>query len=127
MAVATACDSKTAHGNLEKAGIQEYFKAVICGDEIRHAKPWPDIFICAAKRLGTGCGNTIVCEDSVNGIEAAYRAGCIPVMVPDLTVPDEAVQKKCFVLLTASVRQRRCLIRAAPQVLRMKTDWLFIS
>ena len=34
MAVATACDSKTAHGNLEKAGIQEYFKAVICGDEI---------------------------------------------------------------------------------------------
>ena len=101
MAVATACDSKTAHGNLEKAGIQEYFKAVICGDEIRHAKPWPDIFICAAKRLGTGCGNTIVFEDSVNGIEAAYRAGCIPVMVPDLTVPDEAVQKKCFCVINS--------------------------
>ena len=82
-------------------GIQEYFKAVICGDEIRHAKPWPDIFICAAKRLGTGCGNTIVFEDSVNGIEAAYRAGCIPVMVPDLTVPDEAVQKKCFCVINS--------------------------
>ncbi len=115
MAVATACDSKTAHGNLEKAGIQEYFKAVICGDEIRHAKPWPDIFICAAKRLGTGCGNTIVFEDSVNGIEAAYRAGCIPVMVRILLCRMKRCKRNVFVLLTASVRQRRCLIHAAPQ------------
>lgn len=42
------------------------------------------------------CGRTMVFEDSQNGIEAASRAGCIPVMVPDLTLPDDALRAKCY-------------------------------
>ena len=38
-------------------------------------------------------------EDSPNGVESAYRAGCQVVMVPDQTKPDAALRKK----LTACV------------------------
>ena len=30
-------------------------------------------------------------EDSPNGIISAYRAGCNPVMIPDLSQPDEEI------------------------------------
>lgn len=112
MAVATACDRERAQGYLEAAGIRNYFKAVVCGDEIGHAKPWPDIFIRAAERLGTECEYTVVFEDSPNGIEAACRAGCIPVMVPDLTVPDDNLRKKCYSVIN-SLCEAEALLRPA--------------
>ena len=37
----------------------------------------------------------MVLEDSPNGIRAAHAAGCIPVMVPDLTPPDEELRALC--------------------------------
>ncbi|WP_125144569.1 HAD family hydrolase [Clostridium transplantifaecale] len=96
MGVATGSSRETALSNLKNAGIREYFSAIVCGDEVEHAKPWPDIFIRTAECLGTDCSRTMVFEDSSNGIEAASRAGCIPVMVPDLTRPDDALRAKCY-------------------------------
>ncbi|MCH5192308.1 MAG: HAD family phosphatase, partial [Oscillospiraceae bacterium] len=32
-------------------------------------------------------------EDSKNGLLSAYRAGCKPIMVPDLWQPDEEIMK----------------------------------
>lgn len=34
---------------------------------------------------------TIALEDSKNGLLSAYRAGCKPIMVPDLWQPDEEI------------------------------------
>lgn len=99
MAVATASDKGRALSYLKSTGTLEYFDAIVCGDEAEHAKPWPDIFMMAAERLNISCAGAVVLEDSINGIEAAFRAGCIPVMIPDLTKPDEAVRKKAFCVL----------------------------
>ena len=65
-----------------------FFDKIICGDMIENGKPNPDIYIEASRQLGFKPDECIALEDSPNGILSAYRAGCLPVMVPDLTQPD---------------------------------------
>ena len=62
---------------------------IVCGDEIEHGKPAPDIYLKTAARLGVDPGECLVFEDSGPGLLAAHRAGMIPVLVPDIgEVPD---------------------------------------
>ena len=58
-----------------------------------YLKPEPDIFLEACRRLGTRPENCYVIEDSHNGIRAAYAAGMHPIMVPDLSQPDEKLSR----------------------------------
>ena len=67
------------------------FDAVTTGDEIKHGKPAPDIFLLAARRLNSAPERCIVLEDSTAGIRAAHAAGCIPIWVPDLVAPTPEV------------------------------------
>jgi HAD superfamily hydrolase (TIGR01509 family) len=53
-------------------------------DDVKSPKPAPDIFLLCAKRLGisvTDHQNVFVFEDSTHGIEAAVKAGMIPIGV----------------------------------------------
>ena len=50
----------------------------------------------AAEEIGTIPAETVVLEDSYNGIRAAHAGGFIACMVPDLREPDEEIS----VLLT---------------------------
>ena len=38
-------------------------------------------------------------EDSYNGIRAAYRAGMMPIMVPDLAEPTEEMRQLAVVIM----------------------------
>jgi beta-phosphoglucomutase-like phosphatase (HAD superfamily) len=60
---------------LEKAGLNKYFKATVCRNDVGKSKPAPDVFLLAAKLLGVEPADCIVFEDSRNGIEAANAAG----------------------------------------------------
>ena len=44
--------------------------------------------------LGLKADECIAVEDSPNGVISASDAGCVTVMVPDLTLPDEALKKR---------------------------------
>ena len=90
-AVATSTSSATAPRILEKAGITVYVDAVVCGDMVERGKPEPDIFLEAAKRLKLPPEQCVGLEDSINGILSVYKAGMLPVMVPDLLPPTEEV------------------------------------
>lgn len=61
------------------------FDAVIAGDdpEIGRAKPAPDLFITAAKRLGSSPEQTLVFEDAPSGLAAGHAAGMRVIAVPD--------------------------------------------
>lgn len=74
---------------LENAGLRKYFKVIIGGDMIAHSKPDPEIYLAACRELGVSTENTAAIEDSRNGIISAYRAGLMPIMVPDLVVPTD--------------------------------------
>ena len=60
---------------------------------VKKGKPEPDIYLLAAEKLGLQPDECIALEDSPNGLMAAYRAGCLPIMVPDLSQPDEKLSR----------------------------------
>ncbi len=56
------------------------FDLVLAGDVVEHKKPAPDIYLLALERLGCAPAETLVVEDSRNGLLAASGAGLRAVM-----------------------------------------------
>lgn len=76
LAVATSADRIKMEINLGEIGLPERtFDATINGLEVERKKPFPDIFIKAADKLGLSATDCLVVEDAVNGVEAAKAAG----------------------------------------------------
>ena len=69
----------------------ELFDTVVTADdsEVGAAKPAPDIFLVAARRLGVAPKDCLVFEDSPFGVTAAKAAGMSAVAVPDAHMPIE--------------------------------------
>jgi HAD superfamily hydrolase (TIGR01509 family) len=61
---------------------RHYFGAVVCGDEVRRPKPYPDPYLRAAQLLGVDPSSSVAIEDSPLGIAAAEAAGCVVLAVP---------------------------------------------
>ena len=60
---------------LKRFNINPLFTVWISGEEIKHSKPAPDIFIQTARRMHKQVQECCVIEDSTNGIKAAKAAG----------------------------------------------------
>ena len=73
-AVATSGRMVTAGPNLEALGISPERAPIVTRDDVRYAKPDPDLFLAAAKRLGVDVATTTVVGDSVWDMLAAQRA-----------------------------------------------------
>ena len=84
LAVASSSSAQHVQENLKKAGVSQYFQAVINGGQVQHSKPDPQIYLMACQALDVSPGEAIALEDSPNGLRAAAAAGMMPVMVPDL-------------------------------------------
>ncbi|MFQ9481552.1 MAG: HAD family hydrolase [Oscillospiraceae bacterium] len=89
IAVASSSPAAVVRGRLERVGLLQYFTAVISGDMVGRSKPEPDIFLEAARQLGSPAALCTVIEDSPNGLRASRRAGCRTLFVPDLWRPEE--------------------------------------
>ena len=96
LGVATATDAQRTEQYLKSIGKYSYFDAFVCGGMVKKGKPEPDIYLEAARQLGLHPEECMALEDSPNGILSAYRAGCVPVMVPDLDQPDEETWKLLY-------------------------------
>lgn len=95
MAVASSSGRPQIEANLKNAGIIQYFDEIVSGTEVSHGKPEPDIFLCAAKKIGCRPEECYVFEDSENGIKAGYAAGCVTIMIPDLMEATPEIQPYC--------------------------------
>lgn len=84
---------------LEHAGIRDKFSDIISAEDVKFAKPDPEIFVIAADRLGLAAADCLVLEDSKNGILAAEGAGVPVVMVPDIVPPTANLQEKTEAVL----------------------------
>lgn len=79
---------------LAKAKITHYFDVIVSAEDVHFAKPDPEIFELAAKYLGTEKGQTLVLEDSKNGVLAAKAANIDVIMIPDLIEPTVDLKAK---------------------------------
>ncbi|MEO8848691.1 MAG: HAD family phosphatase [Casimicrobiaceae bacterium] len=86
-AVATSTRREQARSKLDDAGLLAHFVAVIGGDDVRHGKPAPDIYLAAAEALGIEPAHGLAIEDSETGFRAAHAAGMPTILIPDLVVP----------------------------------------
>lgn len=74
--------------HLTANGLCHRFQKLCSGHEVPRGKPAPDIYLHGARVLGLKPEECLALEDSPAGIEAAYRAGCLPVMIPDQDEPE---------------------------------------
>ena len=76
IAIASSADRIKVNANIRAAGIPaEAVDAILSGEDIERKKPFPDIFLLAADRLGVSPESCVVAEDAINGIQAATAAG----------------------------------------------------
>ena len=80
-AVATSGRLETAGLALAKIGIDTSKVPIVTRDDVRFAKPDPDLFLAAAERLGLDIGSAFVVGDSVWDMLAAQRARALGIGV----------------------------------------------
>lgn len=88
LAIVTSTGREGAHRKLGIAGIAKAFAHVVTLDDVRAPKPDPEPYLLAARLFGVQPSRCLVFEDSETGAEAAHRAGCVVVQVPDI-VPSQ--------------------------------------
>ena len=84
MGLVTSSGRAAAHHKLRLAKIDHHFSTVITVDDVSQPKPAPEPYLMAAQQMGVDPARCLVFEDSETGAEAAHRAGCIVVQVPDI-------------------------------------------
>ncbi|MCR5420453.1 MAG: HAD family phosphatase [Lachnospiraceae bacterium] len=72
---------------------------VISTKMIARGKPYPDVYLEAQRIANCAPGDSVAIEDSPNGIRSAKAAGCITVMIPDLTQPTAEDLQYCDKIL----------------------------
>lgn len=103
VAVATSGPAENVRHTLAELGLAGRITDVVRGDQVARGKPYPDIFLAAAARIGVPPGECLAFEDSPSGVAAARAAGMVCVALttsfseeafraagaaPDHVVPD---------------------------------------
>lgn len=100
-AIVTASPVDRAEAHLAAVGLSGQFDRIISAQQVAHGKPEPDVYLYAAAELGFAPEECIAVEDSPTGLLSASRAGCHPVLVPDL---DESTPEVQALLLAQAER-----------------------
>ncbi|PJJ05876.1 HAD superfamily hydrolase (TIGR01509 family) [Streptomyces sp. 2333.5] len=82
LAVASGSSRDAIETVLAGTGLDGLLTTVVSAEEVAHGKPAPDVFLEAARRLGTDPAACVVLEDAAPGALAAHRAGMRCIAVP---------------------------------------------
>lgn len=108
-ALCTSTEMDVVRTELPMAGVALDFDAWVTGTEPERGKPEPDVFLLAAKKLQVEPKNCLVLEDSPNGIQAGFSAGCQVIMIPD-TVPENPLLRDMTLEILPSLLAVRDLL-----------------
>jgi HAD superfamily hydrolase (TIGR01509 family) len=68
---------------LQRFGIDHFFPVTVARQDYTGAKPLPDAFLTAARKLGLAPAQCVVVEDTYKGVMAAVNAGSACIAVPN--------------------------------------------
>ena len=93
LAIASSSNRELIDVVLHVSGLAGDFAATVSSEEVPRGKPFPDVYLEAARRLGADASRCGAVEDSHNGIRSAKAAGMRVVAVPNAHYPpdDEAL------------------------------------
>lgn len=85
---------------LASAGLTDDFRVTLSTEEVPRGKPYPDVYLAAASRLGLAPRVCAAVEDSSNGLRSAAAAGLAVVAVPHGVYPPapDALEKASLVV-----------------------------
>jgi HAD superfamily hydrolase (TIGR01509 family) len=100
LALASSSNRPIIDAFLDAAEVRSLFAATVSSEEVERGKPAPDVFLEAARRLGTDAERCAAIEDSGNGIRSAHAAGMRVVAIPNphYPPPDDALELADVVL-----------------------------
>jgi putative hydrolase of the HAD superfamily len=102
LAVASSSPRIWVRTLLNGIGMEDYFAAFACGDEVERPKPSPEVYLLALDRLGVGAGRAVAVEDSPHGAAAARAAGLRCIAIPNPHVAAESLDAADLVLASAA-------------------------
>jgi sugar-phosphatase len=86
MAIASSSWMRVIQTAVEKLEIANYFVIIHSAQFEKQGKPYPDIYLTTAKKLGVIPDECLVFEDSFHGVVSGKSAGMKVVAVPDSSV-----------------------------------------
>ena len=98
IAICSAASLETINNSLTLAEVNFKFDKIISAKSVVRGKPYPEVYLYACESLGIFPEEALVVEDSPNGVISAKKANCNVVMIPDLTQPDENLEKNIDLL-----------------------------
>ncbi len=75
MAIATSNSRELVDLIFKRFNLHEYFASVCTSCEVDNGKPFPDVFLKAAQKMGVDAGDCVAFEDIPAGVIAAKKAG----------------------------------------------------
>lgn len=77
--LATSTIRALATAVLKRLSLFSYFHTQVYGDQVKHGKPHPEVFLTTAAKLRVDPSSVVVIEDSSNGLLAAQAARMIAI------------------------------------------------
>lgn len=88
---------------LATAGLTDAFQVTLSTEEVPRGKPYPDVYLTAAEKLGLSPAACAAVEDSSNGLRSAGRAGLAVIAVPHGVYPPAADALEMASLVVSSI------------------------
>jgi len=79
---------------LRGSGLWELFDCVLSNEDVKQAKPDPEIYLTACERLGIQPHEAMIVEDAPHGVEAGRRSGGVLCQVTGFNEVDYARVKR---------------------------------
>jgi HAD superfamily hydrolase (TIGR01509 family) len=98
LAVASSSPRVVVEASLKALGLAQFFETIVAGDEVKHSKPDPEIFLRAAEGLGVVPSACLVIEDAPAGVAGAIAAGMRVAALHSPLITDQAFSAEVLIV-----------------------------